>query len=384
MFLKRLVKKNLNETKEKEIKPPETFKNQEIHKNKTNIQQIQENPFLLKERVEWQNDFNLVLEAVQRKPFLLRYASKELQNNEKIVTTSISQNGLCLNYASKEFKDNEEMVFKAMKSDIYAFQFASDRIKNDRRLAFKAVIVNQDLLNHVSNALRKDEDFNRRILINAPKLYKFIDDDMKRNRTVVKKALSVQNFKNLPSGFKIDKEIAMDLLSRDANFYPLIPDELKNDFDISLQIVRRDGCCFTIIPKDHQIFETYFVALRTFFFLPHAISITKVMDINDRNEALRAVSISGVSFEHFPENLRNDLEIADVAIDDFPFALKYLGNKISGSKELAMKALSKNLEVFDFLPSNLKKDNDVQWVFKRYFTRIRFVKTEDIHFLFRD
>jgi hypothetical protein len=381
MFFKRLVN-ILHESKDKEIKPPEI--KEENQNYKTNLQEIQANPFLLKEKVEWQKDFQLVLEAVKRKPFLLRYASKELKNNEKIVITAISENGLCLNYASKEMKDNEDIVFKAMKSDNFAFQFASDRIKNDRRLAFKAIIVNQDLLNHVSNTLRKDEDFNRRILINSPKLYKFIDEDLKKNRTIVKKTLTVQNFKNLPFGFKIDKEIAMDLLSRDADFYELIPVELKDDFDISLQLLKRDGCYFTRIPQKHQNFETYFVAIKTFYFLIHAYDISKVMNMDDRNEALRAVSITGVSFEHLPEIFRNDLEIANIAINDYPFALKYLGSKISGSKELAMKALSKNLEVFDFLSSNLKKDNDVQWVFKRYFTRIRFVKTEDIHFLFKD
>ena len=59
---------------------------------------------------EFQNDYNVVLEAVKTFEWALCYASKELQNEYEIVFQALQVNPNALEYASDELKTQDEFI----------------------------------------------------------------------------------------------------------------------------------------------------------------------------------------------------------------------------------------------------------------------------------
>lgn len=86
---------------------------------------------------EYQDNKEVVLEAVKKNGWNLDYASERLKADKEVVLEAIKQNGFTLYCAADNLKDNEQMVLEATKQSGKNFDFISDRLKNNTNFTLK-------------------------------------------------------------------------------------------------------------------------------------------------------------------------------------------------------------------------------------------------------
>ena len=85
----------------------------------------------LKKYNDFQNDKDVVLEAVKKDGLALQYASENLQNDKKIVLAAVKRDGLAVQYASNVLKDNKEVGLAAsLENSTAEMYLSSDLIKS--------------------------------------------------------------------------------------------------------------------------------------------------------------------------------------------------------------------------------------------------------------
>ena len=84
---------------------------------------------------EMKGDRELCTAAVTQDGPALEFASQEMKNYTRVVTAAImgkdEHSGAALEYASQDVKSNREIVLVAVQKNPYVLQFASREMKND-------------------------------------------------------------------------------------------------------------------------------------------------------------------------------------------------------------------------------------------------------------
>lgn len=105
------------------------FHNREIAK-----QILQIDGTFLKLYPTYQNDWEMVLFAVNENGNALRYATSVMRNDKEIVLAAVKRDGYALEYANRRFRNDREVVMIAIRECGTAWRYASERLKQDRDL----------------------------------------------------------------------------------------------------------------------------------------------------------------------------------------------------------------------------------------------------------
>jgi hypothetical protein len=106
---------------------------------------------------EMRCDKEVVLLAVKKNGYDLKYADYLLKTDSEVVLSAVKQNGDLLEFADDLLQDNNEIVTQAVKSKNYhALEYASERLKNDREIVKLAIKSSNENLKYASIILRKD------------------------------------------------------------------------------------------------------------------------------------------------------------------------------------------------------------------------------------
>jgi ribosomal protein L24E len=83
------------------------------------------------------NDYDFIMDLVEKDGDYLKFASKKLKNDYKIVYKAVetSQKAV-LKFASNELKDNFEIVLAAVKNNYHSLQFCSEKLKNNFEIVY--------------------------------------------------------------------------------------------------------------------------------------------------------------------------------------------------------------------------------------------------------
>lgn len=92
---------------------------------------VRENPPSLQYLEAFNNDKGIVLEAIRRNAFALKYASDELKNNPKVILEVIRQNPFAFEYANPRFREDKQMALVVVQRNGITLQFFSEKLKND-------------------------------------------------------------------------------------------------------------------------------------------------------------------------------------------------------------------------------------------------------------
>ena len=114
---------------------------------------------------EFQNDKEIVYEAIEQNGCALQYTNSILRNDREFVIKAIKQNGWALAYASIDLQNDITIVKKAIKDYPYALQHASIILKNNKSIVMECVKQNGCVLKFASVDLQNDKD----IVLNAVK-----------------------------------------------------------------------------------------------------------------------------------------------------------------------------------------------------------------------
>ena len=96
----------------------------------------------------------LVLVAVRRNGYALKYASDRLKNTEDVVLEAVKNNGHGLQFANVRLQDNENIATAAVKCIPAALQHASERMRDTEAVVLEAVRGNGLVLKYAGENTR--------------------------------------------------------------------------------------------------------------------------------------------------------------------------------------------------------------------------------------
>lgn len=80
----------------------------------------------------------------------------------------------------------------------------------------------------------------------------------------------------------------------------------------------------------------------------------------DKELILKAVKLDGQIFYYASSELRDDKEVALTAVTNKWLILKYASKRLRGDKDIAIAALKNNLKASMYLTEDIKKDPEVE------------------------
>lgn len=85
------------------------------------------------------NDKEIILSAVQKSGYALKYASSELCGDRDVVMAAIHNAGRALEYASAELRDAKDVVMAAIQNDSFSFSYASEELRDKEEILIAAI-----------------------------------------------------------------------------------------------------------------------------------------------------------------------------------------------------------------------------------------------------
>ena len=279
------------------------------------------------------DDFDVVMAAVTNNGMSLKYASTRLRADLEIVkAATLSTKGCAIYYASYVIRDNEDFAvwlmgispssYKYLSNrlmqdlDIFSlalsgypkiFSFAPDSLKDNNYAAYDAVLARPKNLKYVSNRLRNEEYIVIPALAHDPKLLKYASDRIRDNRKIIEFMLSLR-----PSSLKY------------------VPDKFRDDEDLVIRTV-----------KTGSILCTDYVSDRV---------------KRSRRFWVAAINAGKVVLDDIPDELKDDYELFELAVEKNPLCIKYASERIRDSM-LALTALQENPRCLEYVSDRLQRDS---------------------------
>jgi hypothetical protein len=179
---------------------------------------------------EFFQNFEFYEKIIKVEPKSLEYFPQRIQNNKNIVMEAVSKIGFTIKFASGELKNNSEIVQIAISNDFRAYLFASSK-------------------------LQSDED----IMLHTLKKSKFSWENLSQDKFKSKKVLmhrlnygGLMNFesKYLPKEFLKDPEFVKELISSNGIFLNIVDDSFKSDFNTVMTAVNQNGMSLEFARED--------------------------------------------------------------------------------------------------------------------------------------
>ena len=153
-------------------------------------------------------DRDIVIEAINKDSWNLRYASPELRNDREIVLEAMKSNGIILQCAGEKlrkdrelvllavqeennpliisseliplkFRDDREIVLHAVKNCPFNIQYASPELQNDKEIVLEAVKRDGYMLQNASKELQNDKEVVLLAIKNDGHAFRFTSPELK-------------------------------------------------------------------------------------------------------------------------------------------------------------------------------------------------------------
>lgn len=172
------------------------------------------------------------------------------------------------------------------------------------------------------------------------------------NLTWIENKLTVNKISKVNS-----KEIALQQVIENNEFFKYLPNEFKNDKELALISVRINPLNLQYLSPDLRAdLEIVSEAIcRNGFALNYAAEFLR----KDRNYILESVSKSGTLLKDLDFDLKNDEEIVIAAIMNDPTAIQYASQRIKDNPKFQEIAASSRI-IRMFLDANAKKPDTKQ------------------------
>lgn len=183
----------------------------------------------------WREDKDIVMFAVKRKGTLIQNASKELRADKEVALAAVENNSLALFFVSKDLKDDLEVVKTALNIDDN-LSIGGIR-KGENIILASHLSYKTDALKYASKRIKNMPDVVFPILINNPKIFVDISPSLKKDKKFIKKIMKqqIRIYPYLSEKLKNDKELGL-LVAQNKEMWSLITElgnDLKSDFEIA-------------------------------------------------------------------------------------------------------------------------------------------------------
>ena len=254
----------------------------------------------------WWDDLEVLLVAVARFSFLLKYAPERIRHDRATVLAAVRVEGCALAGVPGEFRDDREIVLAAVSNYGGVLEYASTTLRADREIVLAAVANGGDPLCYVPDHLLDDRTFILQVVTTHARYDKFD-----------KPPICDCSVDDVPERYFDDLEIVHAAVAHDGHTLYKVSDRLRTNREIVLTAVSNFGC-----------------ALKIFLYGPGTFFR------NDREVVLEAVTNDGCALECASETLRNDREVVLAAVANDGWALRYASETLRNDREVVRTAVS--------------------------------------------
>jgi hypothetical protein len=254
------------------------------------------------------NSFDCVMKSVAHNGLELQWASEALKGNERVAMAAVARNGNALQYASEELRRDKEVVMIAVAQSGRALQYTTEELRGDKEVAMAAVAQNGLALQWASNELKGDKEVVLAAVAQDGQALEWASEELKG-----------------------DKEVVMVAMSNNLIALKYIAKTLCNDKDLAKNALKMN--IHTIQFFSVQIALDY---IKTNVGRKH-VFITNMPDSlrNNKNIVSIFVKHNGTSLEHASDDLRDDVDIVKLAIDNWPHSVYFASERVKNILENA-------------------------------------------------
>ena len=244
----------------------------------------------------------------------------------------------------ERWRDDKEVMMVAVSAHGLSLEFASDRLKADKELVLAAIENDPRSLSYASRELRDDFEIRKiayktSIFIVDPIAWKVFErDDARMIRETVKTQKVVENGKTRYE--HVFDELGEPVFSEEKTFAHPVYNKYKDFYNGNMSVrqmmlFEKQLIAETIKTVDEAIeFLSTEDGARSFQYLPDKIR-------EDRDVALKAVSMRGANLFYCAEELKENQAIVNAAIEQDPYALIYAAEKFRNDLQYRKRAYEK-------------------------------------------
>lgn len=234
---------------------------------------------------EWNNDIDIILEAVKVDSKNILFASDDIRNNKHVCMLAIESFPFSLLYMPDIMKDDEELALKAVKKEGGVLTYLSNKIKDNKTVVLAAIKNNHIAMLDMSFRLKNDLEFFYQIVNSCKTVgYKYFGEDILKNKECCLYAIqkNIYNFLEFPL-FQYNKKVAMEVVKKDGKILERIPVKLRTKelCSIAIQTSTDFNNMANSIPKEYL----------------------------DRETCIFLMKKNKESIHNFPKNIKDDFEI---------------------------------------------------------------------------
>lgn len=258
----------------------------------------------------------------------LQSVSLEFQDDFEMVMTAVNQNGANLQFASSRLQDNFQISLCAVQNHFSAGVFCSLRLLNNPNFIMEVMKTTTGaILQYVTN-----RDIILEALKKNPHAVRFTRNFTMNDREIVLLVISECGYilEWIDDTMKDDRQIVSLAVSNHGGSIRWASDRLKNDHQIVLLAVQNDGHALAFVSpelKDNVEIVLCAVSQKRSRALKFASERLK----DDRHVALTAIKFDALSFRILSSRLQNDPEVVMTFV-------QYVGS-IVGFSTLSMKLM---------------------------------------------
>jgi len=251
-----------------------------------------------------------------------------LFDNYEFVLQAVLQNGLLLKYASKKKQDNYDIVFEAVQQNVLALKFSSDKLLNNKKIISKAISEN------------KKENYN-----NMEIILKYVPEKLRETKYIIFDAIqyNAKEFKYASNNLKNDIKFILKCIKRNMYIYFYLSDSLKKNPVIFRELLLKTqgfGRSFVDWEIDKKRIKSF----------------SKMVNI--------AIKWNGLLLQYLPSDLRNDKEIALLAVSSanggYEIPYQYLSEELKNDREISKLSIKNSVGgSYQFMPSKLINDAEI-------------------------
>ena len=297
----------------------------------------------IQELPHFQDDENFIAELIPSQPLAFKYVSKRIKKIEYLAHMACNQDPANFLFIDDSLKNNNDIIYS-----IFSNMSSSDK--------------NNILWNNVEIIKRKDKELIKSIMSDNQGIYKYLDEDLKNDNSIIELALQDFNqFKNLPESKKDDISL-MNLASKSSGLVikNFTKDTLNNEEIMKKFLEIYPGSiqwCGEKVKASKQIAKIickYKCIPSNLLFLSEEIK-------NDKDIVELAILSDYTSTDCMSDLLKEDknfiLKLIENPLLNFKF-FEYLDENIRNCSDIMKKSIDKNFESLKYTGSMLKHDKE--------------------------
>lgn len=251
------------------------------------------------------------------------------------VLKRVLQNGLELS-RYEEFQDDEKIAYYAIRNNSAAFDFISERLKNDTV-------------------------FLRKLLRDQPGIYKRIPCkcELLKDRSLAISLVKISSliYECLPPELKGDLDLIKEMIRSNPNMFELLSKELQQNRDLIKTLVRRDArqlCRFDDTIRNDP--EIVMLALQSDSF---SLRFAGIKACDDEQVVYYAIERRPRNLAFVSGRLQNDRQLLKYALSRDPEVIRMIPHHYRSDKEMMLAVVQRDGRFLQLVSHELQDDYDI-------------------------